>query len=62
MNAPTKIDARHRYPWEPEEKAFILRAKVARPKLTTKMIARQLGRTPHAIDEMVRRLKMEGAL
>jgi Mn-dependent DtxR family transcriptional regulator len=52
------MDARHRYPWEPEEEQFLLKAMAGR--VPHKMIARELQRTPRAIDEQVARLKERG--
>jgi len=55
-------DARHRYPWDEHEEAFLLRAKRARPKVTHKMIARELQRTPRSVDQMVYAMRKEGRL
>jgi Mn-dependent DtxR family transcriptional regulator len=54
------IDARHRYPWEPIEEAFLLRAKTEGTR--HKIIARHLKRTPRSVDQMVYKLKEEGRL
>jgi predicted transcriptional regulator len=56
------LDARHRYPWVDEEESFLLRAKTADPKVTHKMIARELQRTPRSIDQHVHDLKKAGRL
>lgn len=48
MNAPV-LDARNRYPWTPEEEAFLCQAK--RKHTPHKVISRELQRTPRAIDQ-----------
>lgn len=55
-------DARHRYPWHPTEEAFIRQAKLARPKVPHKAIARHLKRSPRSVDQHVARMKELGLL
>lgn len=43
------IDARNRFPWDPDELAFLASAKAQR--ISHKAIARRLQRTPRAIDQ-----------
>lgn len=42
-------DARNRYPWTPEEESFLCTSK--RNRIPHKTIARELQRTPRAIDQ-----------
>jgi DNA-binding NarL/FixJ family response regulator len=59
MRAGT-IDLRHRYPWRVEEEVAICRAK--RAGEPHKVIARELQRTPRAVDQHVARMKDRGLL
>lgn len=43
------LDARNRYPWTPEEEAFLRQEKHKRTP--HKVISRELQRTPRAIDQ-----------
>jgi predicted transcriptional regulator len=53
-------DACHRFPWRPEEEAYVVRAKLDR--VSHKRIARELKRTPRAVDQHVARMKEHGKL
>jgi DNA-binding MarR family transcriptional regulator len=48
--------------WGPAEDALIRHAKSARPKITHKVIARHLQRTPRSVDQHVARMKQRGLL